>query len=89
MPKSNKIKVKKVKKPREKESSSVFFQKLRPKFLDWQPPTQEEHAQAAKDRQRAREAESERVIALAKSRQVERGANRKSEQAEPAKKKSR
>jgi hypothetical protein len=34
-----KVKTKKV-----NESSRGFFQNLRPKFLDWQPPTEEEKA---------------------------------------------
>jgi hypothetical protein len=61
---------------REKESSSVFFQNLRPKFLDWEPPTEEEKAAALKARQEARETELKRVTELAKKRDVEKRTSR-------------
>jgi hypothetical protein len=63
------VKTKKV-----KESSRDFFQNLRPKFLDWQPPTEEEKALEVKARKDAREAELKRVTDLAKKRDVEKGA---------------
>jgi len=87
LPKSIKARANKVRIPREKQSSSAFFLSLRPKFLDWQPPTQEEHAMAAKDRRRAKEAESERIITLGKIRQTERSSIRKSAQVEALSKK--
>jgi hypothetical protein len=59
-----------------KESSSVFFQNLRPRFLDWEPPTEEEKALEVKARKEAREAELKRVTDLAKKRDVEKGAAR-------------
>jgi hypothetical protein len=62
---------------REKESSSVFFQNLRPKFLDWQPPTEEEKAAEVKARKDAREAELKRVTDLAKKREGEKEAARR------------
>ena len=46
------MKTKKAKAEREKESSSSFFQSLRPKFLDWEPPTEEEKALAVKARRK-------------------------------------
>jgi hypothetical protein len=61
---------------RKKESSSGFFQNLRPKFLDWEPPTEEEKALEVKARKEAREAELKRVTDLAKKRDVEKGAAR-------------
>ena len=61
---------------RKKESSSVFFQNLRPRFLDWEPPTEEEKALEVKARQEARDAELKRVTELAKKRDVEKGAAR-------------
>ena len=61
----------------EKESSKAFFESLRPKFLDWEPPTEEEKAQAVKARQEAREAEVKRVTELAKKRDQEKAAARK------------
>ena len=57
------MKTKKVKK-----SSSAFFQDLRPKFLDWEPPTEEEKALEVKARKDAKEAELKRVTDLAKKR---------------------
>ena len=54
-----------------KESSTDFFQNLRPKFLDWQPPTEEEKALEVKARKDAREAELKRVTDLAKKRDAE------------------
>jgi hypothetical protein len=53
------------------ESSRGFFQNLRPKFLDWQPPTEEEKALEVKARKDARETELKRVTDLAKKRNVE------------------
>ncbi|HZQ73594.1 MAG TPA: hypothetical protein VFB08_11810 [Burkholderiales bacterium] len=60
-----------------KESSSVFFQNLRPRFLDWQPPTEEEKALAVNARKEAKEAELKRVTDLAKKREAERDAGRR------------
>ena len=59
---------------RKKDSSSVFFQNLRPKFLDWEPPTEDEKALALKARIEARETELKRVTDLAKKRDVEKRA---------------
>ena len=61
---------------KKKESSSVFFQNLRPRFLDWEPPTEEEKALEVKARQEARDAELKRVTELAKKRDVAKGAAR-------------
>ena len=61
---------------KKKESSSVFFQNLRPRFLDWEPPTEEEKALEVKARKEAREAELKRVTDLAKKRDVEKSAAR-------------
>jgi hypothetical protein len=62
---------------KEKESSRAFFENLRPKFLDWEPPTEEEKALAVKARAEAREAEVRRVTELAKKRDAEKAAARK------------
>ena len=62
---------------RGKESSRVFFQNLRPKFLDWEPPTEEEKTLQVQARKDAREAELKRVTDLAKSRDTEKTASRK------------
>ena len=61
----------------EKESSSVFFQNLRPKFLDWEPPTEEEKALEVKARKEAKEAELKRVTDLAKKRDADKEVARK------------
>ena len=53
-----------------KQSSSAYFRELRPKFLDWQPPTEEEKAAAVKARKDARDAELAKVIELAKAREA-------------------
>ena len=60
-----------------KQSSSAFFRELRPKFLDWQPPTEEEKAAEVKARKDARDAELAKVIELAKTREAEKAAARK------------
>ncbi len=65
------MKAKKARAKEGKESSSVFFQNLRPKFLDWEPPTEEEKAFEVKARKEAREAELKRVTDLAKKRDAE------------------
>ena len=69
------MKVKKIKE--EKESSSVFFESLRPKFLDWEPPTEAEKALAVRARKDAKEAELKRVTELAKKRDAAKGVARK------------
>lgn len=56
---------------RQKESSSTFFQNLRPKFLDWKPPTEEEKALEVKARSDARAVELKRVTELAKDREAQ------------------
>jgi hypothetical protein len=60
-----------------KESSRAFFESLRPKFLDWEPPTEEQKALEVKARADAREAELKRVTDLAKKRDMEKAAARK------------
>jgi hypothetical protein len=76
-PAAAEMKAKKMKIKKEKESSSVFFQNLRPKFLDWNPPTEEEKALEVKTRREAREAELKRVTELARDREAEKAALRK------------
>src|SRR3954470_9390406 len=61
----------------EGESSSAFFERLRPAFLDWVPPTEEEKARELRARWLAREAELQRVIALEKAKEAEKAALRK------------
>ncbi|OAI52620.1 hypothetical protein AYO46_04990 [Betaproteobacteria bacterium SCGC AG-212-J23] len=59
---------------KKKESSSDFFRNLRPKFLDWEPPTEAEKALEVKARQDARDNELKRVTDLAKKRDGEKRA---------------
>src|SRR3954462_15479938 len=68
------VKTKKVRTPAGNASSSEYFQNLRPKFLDWEPPTEEEKALEVKARQEARETELKRVTDLAKQRDVQKAA---------------
>jgi len=65
------MKAKKSKAKRGKESSTAYFQNLRPKFLDWNPPTEEEKALEVTARREAREFELKRVTELAKDREAE------------------
>jgi hypothetical protein len=65
------VKAKKARTEGEKQSSSIFFQNLRPKFLDWVPPTEDEKTLAVKTRREAKEAELQRVTDLAKKRDAE------------------
>jgi hypothetical protein len=83
------MKAKKVRVKRAKESSSVFFQNLRPKFFDWAPPTEEEKALELKARKEAREFELKRVTDLAKERNVEKEAARRRYRSEAAGNKQR
>jgi len=71
------MKTKKTRTARQTESSSAFFEKLRPKFLDWQPPTEAEKALEATARREAREIELKKVTELAKLRDAEKAAMRK------------
>ena len=61
----------------EGESSSAFFERLRPSFLDWAPPTEEEKARELALRWHAREAELRRVTAIAAAKEAEKAALRK------------
>jgi hypothetical protein len=66
------------------ESSSAYFQKLRPKFLDWEPPTEEEKALEVKARKDAKAAELKKVLDLAQARDAEKAALRKRRSASKA-----
>jgi hypothetical protein len=61
----------------EGESSSEFFERLRPKFLDWNPPTEEQKAKELRARWSARETELKRVTELAAAKEAEKAAIRK------------
>lgn len=83
------MKAKKAKAERQKESSSAYFQNLRPKFLDWKPPTEEEKALEVKARTEAREVELKRVTELARDREAEKAAITKRYRGAAARKKQR
>jgi hypothetical protein len=61
----------------EGESTSAYFERLRPSFLDWEPPTEEDKAKELRARWLAREAELQRVTALEKAKEAEKAAIRK------------
>jgi len=83
------MKAKKPKAQRGKESSTTYFQNLRPKFLDWNPPTEEEKALEVTARREAREFELKRVTELAKSRDAEKAAMTKRYRSAGGRKKQR
>jgi tRNA/tmRNA/rRNA uracil-C5-methylase (TrmA/RlmC/RlmD family) len=56
------------------ESSSAFFQRTRPSFVDWEPPTEAEKARELKARRDAKEAELKRVTDLVKDREAQKKA---------------
>ena len=64
----------------EGESSSAYFERLRPKFLDWTPPSEEEKARELHARWQVREAELRRVTELAAKKEAEAAAIRKRRQ---------
>lgn len=68
------MKAKRAKAASRKVSSSLFFQNLRPKFLDWEPSTEEQKTVEVKARREAKEVELKRVTELAKGREAEKAA---------------
>jgi len=64
-------------KPRQTESSAEYFRKSRPKFLDWEPPTEEQRLQEVKARREAKERELDKVLRLERARQAAKKAARK------------
>jgi len=83
------MKAKRAKAVRTKESSRLFFQNLRPKFLDWTPSTEEEKTLEVKARREAKEAELKRVTELARDREAGKAAIRKRYRGATAGKKQR
>jgi hypothetical protein len=83
------MKAKKSKAGRGKESSAAYFQNLRPKFLDWNPPTEEEKALQVTARREAREFELKRVTDLARDREAEKAGMTKRYRSSTARKKQR
>jgi hypothetical protein len=68
---------KKAKASAPKESSSAFFARIRPKFLDWAPPTQDELRLEAQKRKDERDAELRKVTALEKAKLAEKKSGKK------------
>lgn len=64
-------------KTKSKESSAEYFLRLRPKFLDWEPPTEEERLLEVKARRDAKNRELEKVTQLEKERQAAKRSARK------------
>ena len=62
---------------RQRESSSAFFERIRPKFLDWVPPSQEELRLEAQKRRDDRDAELKKVTALEKAKLAEKKSGKK------------
>ena len=60
-----------------KESSSAYFARLRPKFLDWNPPSEEDLRLEARQRQDERDAQLKKVTELEKARLAEKRTGRK------------
>ena len=60
-----------------KESSSAFFARNRPKFLDWAPPTEAELRQEAQKRRDDRDVELRKVTELEKARLAEKKSGKK------------
>ena len=64
-------------KTKNKESSAEYFLRSRPKFLDWEPPTEEERLLEVKARRDAKTRELEKVTQLEKERQAAKKSARK------------
>jgi hypothetical protein len=60
-----------------KESSSEYFARIRPKFLDWNPPTPEEILADVQKRKDDRDAELRKVTALEKAKLAEKKTGKK------------
>jgi len=63
--------------PASRESSSAFFERIRPKFLDWNPPSEEERRLEVQKRKDDRDAELRKVIALEKAKLAEKKSGKK------------
>jgi len=83
------MKSKRAKAASRKESSRLFFQNLRPKFLDWEPSTEEQKTLEVKARQEAKEVELKRVTELAREREAEKAATTKRHRGAAGRKKQR
>ncbi|MGH8736003.1 MAG: hypothetical protein ACREU5_02365 [Burkholderiales bacterium] len=75
MSKEGKAKVKT--KAKSTESAGEYFRNSRPKFLDWEPPTEEQRLQEVRERREAKQRELDKVTRLEKERQAAKKAARK------------
>ena len=73
------VKAKKRKRAAQKELSSAFFERTKPKFLDWIPPTPDELLQEAQKRREERDAQLRIVTEIERAKQ----AKNKSEKKKP------
>ena len=73
------VKAKKRKTAAQKELSSAFFERTKPKFLDWIPPTPDELLQEAQKRREERDAQLRIVTEIERAKQ----AKKKSEKKKP------
>jgi hypothetical protein len=60
-----------------KESSSAYFARMRPKFLDWNPPTADELRAEVEKRRDDRESELRKVTAIEKARLADKKSGKK------------
>jgi hypothetical protein len=61
----------------QKELSSAFFERTRPKFLDWIPPTPDELLMQAQKRKEERDAELRRVTEIERTKQAKNKSKKK------------
>lgn len=73
------VKAKKRKRAAQNELSSAFFERTKPKFLDWIPPTPDELLQEAQKRREERDAQLRIVTEIERAKQ----ARKKSEKKKP------
>lgn len=64
-------------KARPTESAGEYFRRSRPKFLDWEPPTEEQRQREVRERREAKQRELDKVTRLEKERQAAKKAARK------------
>jgi hypothetical protein len=71
------VKAKKGKRAVQKEPTSAFFARTRPRFLDWMPPTPDELLLEVQKRSEERDAQLRTVTELAKAKEAKKRSERK------------
>jgi hypothetical protein len=71
------VKAKKGKRAVKKELSSAFFERTKPRFLDWIPPTPDELLLEAQTRRDERETQLRKVTELEKAKQAKKKSAKK------------